>query len=153
MTYAKGTTVTVEKSKAELDRLLGKFGATQRAIGSDDHARKGFAAFVINGLKVRIVVPLSEPPPSPQRVWMSALDKARKLKKHEQLNRERWRAMVLLVKAKLELVQLQLSTVEREFLADTILPDGRTGLDAVLALRAAIDGAPHLLGPGTKETR
>lgn len=36
MTYAKETTVSVEKTRVELDRLLAKHGAAQRLIGVDD---------------------------------------------------------------------------------------------------------------------
>ena len=36
MTFAEGTSVPVERSKAELDGLLAKHGASQRAMGSDD---------------------------------------------------------------------------------------------------------------------
>lgn len=68
----------------------------------------------------------------------------------DQVARERWRALVLLVKAKLELVALGISTVEREFLADIALPDGRTVHEAMRELlqRAYETGdMPPLLGP------
>lgn len=44
----------------------------------------------------------------------------------EQACRSRWRALYLIVKAKLEAVEAGISTVEREFLYDIVLPDGRT---------------------------
>jgi hypothetical protein len=41
-----------------------------------------------------------------------------------QLSRERWRAVLLLLKSKLEIVRIGLTTVEKEFLADMVLPNG-----------------------------
>lgn len=59
----------------------------------------------------------------------------------DQAMRERWRAVVLLVKAKLELVRIGISTVEKEFMADLILPNGET-VNVALAkqLHAALSG-------------
>ncbi len=53
----------------------------------------------------------------------------------EQIEREQWRALLLLVKAKLEFVAGGLSTAEREFLAHVVLPNGSTVGDEL---------APHL---------
>lgn len=44
----------------------------------------------------------------------------------EQACRSRWRGAFLLVKAKLEAVEAGMSTIEREFLADVRMADGRT---------------------------
>ena len=40
--------------------------------------------------------------------------------------RRRWRALVLIIKAKLEMIEGGGSTVDREFLADIMLPGGTT---------------------------
>jgi hypothetical protein len=40
----------------------------------------------------------------------------------DQAYRERWRWLVLLTKAKLEIVRVGVSTCEREFFADLLLP-------------------------------
>ena len=58
--------------------------------------------------------------------------------------RERWRLVILLVKAKLEAIRLGLSTANREFMADLITDDGRT-LEEVLNG----GGMARLLGRGT----
>jgi hypothetical protein len=133
--YAKGTSVSVERSKAELDTLLGKHGAAQRAIMHDEPA--GFAAvvFVLRGRKYKIEVPMPTPAAvtpkaaAEPRGW-SGWDEARRAQwvrlQWEQACRERWRGLVLLVKAKLEIVRMGVSTFEREFLADLMLPDGHT---------------------------
>jgi hypothetical protein len=50
----------------------------------------------------------------------------------EQACRQRWRALALVVKAKLEAVECGISTFEEEFLAWMMLPDGSTVGDRML---------------------
>lgn len=136
MSYAEGTTVTVEKSKLELERLLIKHRSGQRVFASDDVNGCATCMFSIAGRQVRLRVPLptradlmpENPKEEPRgwRSWSPSQKDAWLQKRIDQLTRERWRALVLLVKAKLELVELGLSTIEREFLADIYLPNGRT---------------------------
>ena len=45
---------------------------------------------------------------------------------YEQGCRERWRSLALIVKAKLEAVTAGITTLETEFLAHIVLPDGST---------------------------
>ena len=45
---------------------------------------------------------------------------------YNQAVRQRWRALLLVIKAKLEAVDAGISTLEEEFLAATVLPDNRT---------------------------
>jgi len=158
VTYAKGTSVPVERSKAELDRLLSRAGATQRLIGSDDEHGVAFAAFSLTGRQVRLRVPLprrGEPRfvNRPGSSWRQR-PKADAERAWDQAVRERWRGLVLLVKAKLEAIGLGVSTPEREFMADIALPDGRTVHQALaeqLELAYLNGKMPPLLGPGLVE--
>jgi hypothetical protein len=139
--FAHGTEVSVEKSRAELETLLGKRGATHRVFSVDDEAGMARIGFAIASRKYALEVPLPkiEPPltsygwpksfgEEPPGFWrLAAGQKAEKIRaRWEQACRERWRAVVLTIKAKLELVRIGLSTVEREFMADMLLPDGST---------------------------
>jgi hypothetical protein len=135
--YAADTTVSVERSRLEVEMLLAKHGAQQRAVLVDDEAGHARVGFVVAGRKYVLEVPL---PVRPTGVWpkengkeppgwgsWSAERRSKFLSdRWQQECRSRWRAVVLLMKAKLELVRIGLSTVEREFLADLVLPDGRT---------------------------
>ena len=42
----------------------------------------------------------------------------------EQVCRQRWRALLLIIRAKLEAVASGITTLENEFLANIVLPDG-----------------------------
>lgn len=51
---------------------------------------------------------------------------------HEQADRQRWRALLLVIKAKLEAVESGIAIFEQEFLAFVVLADGRTVGDCVV---------------------
>lgn len=153
MTYAKGTTVAAEKSRGELDRMLSRAGATQRLMGVDDAEGFAFVGFSLSGRQVRLRVPM--PRLDDRRFVRDGRGAQRSkdgiAKAHDQACRERWRQLVLLVKAKLEAIALGLSTVEREFLADVYLPDGRTVHQALqdgLSEMYSTGKLPPLLGSG-----
>ena len=126
--YAAGTSVPVERSRAELDTLLGKHGATSRIIGMEDEPGKPRAALV--GFKLgphsfKLLVPLA---------GLNGFDKHMTKAAHARCNardRERWRLIILLVKAKLEAIRLGVSTAEREFMPDLIIDGGRTLQEAL----------------------
>lgn len=131
-TYAAGTTVSPEKSRAELDTLLGKHGATSRGVFSDGEKGVAGVAFCLASRRYKVEVPM----PTRESIkahfakhgWprnrstLEILDAA-----VVQGERERWRGLLLLVKAKLETVRMGVSTIEREFLANLVLPNGDTG--------------------------
>lgn len=159
MTYAKGTSVSVERSRAELGSILARYGAKNYVVGSDDDAGLAHIGFALEGHRVRLSIPLPK-----FDDFATHVDRGRKIvvpstperqrKDFEQACRERWRAAVLMTKSKLELVQLGCSSFEREFLADVLLPDGRTVHEALREpLRSAeITGRMprYLLGPATE---
>lgn len=104
--YAQNTQVPVDRSRAELESLLQKHGATQRAVFFDDEQAKVHVQFRIDNRMIK----LSFDAPA----------------KSEQKKRQAWRGCILIVKAKLEFIATGASTIEREFLADILAPDGRT---------------------------
>lgn len=149
--FAEGTTVSVEKSRAELEKLIVRHGATQFASGW--YGNSAMVGFVIGGRGVRFVLQL--PDKSDKRYAMTPARRFMRkpedrTKAWEQDCRSRWRALVLVIKAKLEAVQVGISTIEDEFLAWTVLPggDGRTvGEQLRPQLAAAMESgqAPRLL--------
>ena len=67
----------------------------------------------------------------------------------QQACRQRWRALALVIKAKLEAVETGIATFEQEFLAYIVLPNGQSvGDTAIPAIEAAAAGKdlPPLLG-------
>jgi hypothetical protein len=132
--FAENTSVSVERSKAELDTLLGKAGAASRGIVSDDQQGQAIVAFALGGGKYRLSVPLPKLEDFPQHKqwpqgwagWSDGRRSAWRYKQWEQASRQRWRALILVVKSKLEIVRLGLSSAQREFMADLVLSNGQT---------------------------
>ena len=103
-------------------------------------------------LTVRLPVPNFDPRPPPRGWygWGKERQKAWCVQQTEQGAREAWRRLLLVTKAKLELVLDSGRSVESEFLADVLLPDGRTvheALEPQLA-RSYADGQMPPLLPG-----
>lgn len=150
-TFAKETTVPAERSRAEIEMVLRRYGADQFYSGwTADGAVLGFRA---QGRNIKFE--LSMPQPTEAR-FATVMKRGRTVKRTpdqskqvcEQQIRQRWRAMLLVIKAKLEAVEAGISTFEREFLANVMLPDGQTVGAALLPqLEAAYaDGSmPKLL--------
>lgn len=153
--YAEGTEVPVEKSRDELEKLLDRHGATEVMLHRD--ADRTTIIYRMNQRMVRQVVEYPEAQLYKQhtpkgRHW-PVTRSAEDVKRMQEAEwRRRWRAQVLILKAKLELIASGGSTFEREFLADTLLPNGETVGEAMLPRIAeayTTGQMPRLLlGPG-----
>ena len=125
MSYASQTSVSTERSKGEVERLLSKAGAMSFMSGFD--GTTAMLGFKLNDrfYSIRFQLPAQDDyalTPGGRRK-RSAVDM---LKHHEQGCRSRWRAIVLIVKAKLEAVEIGVMTVEEAFAADFVLKGGST---------------------------
>lgn len=125
--YAEGTTVPSETSRAEIERTLKRYGAAAFMYFED----RGRAAIVFRarGRHVRFLLPLPGPKSS-QFLYTAVRHQLRsreaQREAYEQAIRQRWRALALVIKAKLEAVEADISVFEDEFLAAIVLPDGQT---------------------------
>jgi hypothetical protein len=155
-TYAKNTQVSVDRSRAEIERILSRYGAVGFVSGWQRNPSIAVIGFQIDGRMVKIQLPLPDANAKEFQRTETGRPRARATaeKAWEQSCRQRWRALCLIVKAKLEAVDAGISTIEREFLADVVLPDGTTlgewvapQMDAIVRDRAM----PPLL-PGVKGT-
>jgi hypothetical protein len=139
--FAADTTVPAAKSKQQLDALLLKHGATQRGIFEE--STRGVVMFTMQGRQFRISVKL---PKVDNAIGPRARSKA------EQDTRAAWRRVLLITKAKLE-IALDSGSVESEFLADVLLPDGRTVHEALAPqlAKSYTDGQMPPLLPGASK--
>lgn len=125
--YASETTVPVAQSRAEIESLVTKYGASQFFSGWSDN--KTVIGFTASNRQVRFVLPLPSKDDHKYQ-FTEVTNKLRSseaaLKAWEQDCRQRWRALCLVIKAKLEAVECGIATFEEEFLAHIVLPDGKT---------------------------
>lgn len=124
--YAADTQVPAHRSRIEIEKTLTKYGADSFAHMTTPEAVA--IEFYFRSRRIRLVVDM--PTEKDRSVALTATGQRRSgdalkdaLAKAE---RQRWRALLLLVKAKLEAVESGIVTFEDEFLAHTVLPSGHT---------------------------
>jgi hypothetical protein len=127
MTYAQKTSVTPEKSQAEIQSVLERYGAGRFGTMKDLEKNRAYVMFVFRGLQIQMEVPL--PNKNDKKYAMTEHGRTRSaaqmLAEYEQDSRQRWRALLLAIRAKLEAVETGISTIEQEFMAFIVLPDGK----------------------------
>lgn len=125
--YAENTTVTVSKTKQDIDALLVRYGTHRRAIMEEP----GRAVVVFEREDRRVQIEMFLPHPDAkefkrQRARAGHEVGETDIAKHEQACRSRWRSLALILKAKLEAVESGVTSFETEFLAHIALPQGGT---------------------------
>lgn len=126
--YASNTEVGVHRSKAEIERTIERYGADQFISGWDAGRETAMIGFSMHNRQIRFI--LTMPDRSSDEFHQTETGRARKgdaaYKSWEQACRQRWRALALAIKAKLEAVESGIAEFEDEFLANIVLPDGQT---------------------------
>lgn len=107
--YAQKTTVPVEQSRNEIERTLERYGAS--AFGYMTDTVSTTLAFKVNDRAIRIVMPKPGDGTS---------------EKNAREERRRWRALLLIIKAKLDAIASGIATFENEFLPYTVMATGQT---------------------------
>lgn len=159
MAYAESTSVPVAKSRAEIERLLQKHKCAKFMAGVDNEAHRATVQFQAHNRIIRFEIALPDPAdPQYKKIKNSYLQRTPSgvLKVVEQAERSRWRALLLVIKAKLEAVESNIATFEEEFMAHIVLPNDKTvgqsrepdksqqydvGLQAVASIRRWADSA------------
>jgi hypothetical protein len=129
--YASNTKVSSEKSRNEIERTLQRYGASGFGFWIEDDS--ALVQFQIEKLKIAFKLPM--PDRKNEEFTMSSHENDWQRKplaaetahrRWEQSCRQRWRALALVIKAKLEAIDSGISTFEEEFMAHIMLPDGVT---------------------------
>lgn len=127
--YASKTKVSSSKSKNEIERTLTRYGAEEFMYGT--RVDCAVVAFKMVGRQIRFLLPLPDRNNTDfteykrgSSTWERSEESAAQL--YEQAIRQRWRALALVIKAKLEAVESGITEFEDEFLAHIVLPGGQT---------------------------
>jgi hypothetical protein len=130
--FAESTDVPVWKTRAELEELLSRHGATSTAIFTSPE--RAMIAFEMNGRRVlmKISLPDLQSKDFTRHKRTGALLPAESARaRHEAGCRQKWRALHLAVKAKLVSVAEGVESFEEAFMAHVIMSDGQTVSDLV----------------------
>ena len=124
MAYAEGTTVAFDTSIGEIIALLRKAGA--REIGQFDDDLTYAIQFALAGRVMRFRLSLPSIEDMPARDGRERLlSREQRTTRLAQSRRQRGRALLLVIKAKLESVESNIETIEQAFLAHIVLPGDR----------------------------
>lgn len=125
--YAENTTVSANKSRDEIEKILQRYGADQFMYGWEDSL--AVVQFRASERVIRFLLPM---PDKNDREYTHTPTRGTKrtdaqaYQAWEQATRQRWRALALVIKAKLEAVEAGITEFQSEFLAHIVLPDGTT---------------------------
>jgi len=129
--YAAKTTVPVERSRAAIEKLLTRYGATKVAIAWGSGRSTVYVYFEVHDRKVQFDMRLPDRrapeirckplPRSPGRFGRLRTEKQAEAA-YDQECRRRWRALLIVIQAKIEAVRSGITSFDVEFLAHILLP-------------------------------
>lgn len=132
MAFAEYTKVAESKTQHDIDVLVTKRGATTFAVFREPEST--MVAFRLNDRNIRFTLALPK-------------------KLSDQARRSRWRALLLVIKAKLESVDAGIETFEESFLPHIVMPGGKTVYEHIkqpLAINYQGGNVPLLPAPERK---
>lgn len=133
--YAAETEVPIERSKRQIEVLLQEHGAEAYHAGWD--SERDVIEFGWEGKQIRFVLrrPMKKDFEVSERGYLrSARQQQQAL---EQADRSRWRALYLVVRAKIEAVEAGIAIFEEEFMAFIVLPGVNKTVGEILLPRIA----------------
>ena len=125
MSYASNTSVSQERSKMEIERILTRYGAEQFVYGWDGDLMVVGFKMKNRMIQFKIGKPTEQNIGKVRKRYGESIQ-SRTAQKLEQAHRQRWRALALVIKAKLEAVESGITEFEQEFLAHIVLPNKQT---------------------------
>jgi tRNA nucleotidyltransferase/poly(A) polymerase len=136
--FAEGTAVPVARTKAEIESIVRRHGAT--AFATLWERDRFVVMFEMRQRRVRLEVPSPDP------------KEFQNTKAWDAEERRRWRVLLIVLKGKLELVASNDADFDSEFLCYLVMPNGQTVGQRVLPeLEHALtmsEGLPPLLPAG-----
>lgn len=117
--------MTADRSMAEIESTLMRYGANKFMYGRDQqHVMVGFE---MHQRRLRFMIPM----PNQTEFAHTPTGRTRRdsglvRQQYEQAVRARYRALLLVIKAKLESVESGIEEFEDAFMAQIVLPDGST---------------------------
>ena len=124
--YAAQTQVSSNRSRDEIERTLIRYGATGFMYGWQEN--QAIIAFQASGrhVKFAFLMPDKKSTIICKTKTGRAKSETQIEQAYEQAVRQRWRALALVIKAKLEAVEAGITCFEDEFLSHIVLPNGET---------------------------
>lgn len=155
--FADASKVPVHQTRAEIERLVIKYGAT--GFGSSWSGTRATIQFSMRKRMIRFAIDL--PSQDEERFRYVRVNISSRLVRRspahaqsawEQACRTIWRCLLLVIKAKLEAAEMNILTFEESFLSEIVMPGtGKTVWETVrepIALSYENHPVPLLAAPG-----
>lgn len=156
--FARGTRITEDRSRSTIEGLLRRRGATNITAGRVEHPHvprgrvpHAWIGCVLGGRALLLRFPLPSPEDPKLNLQRSGRPRAPMavVETCERIIRARWRALLLVIRAKFAAIDAEVSTFDTEFFGDFATGDGRTVADLILPrLGNEQTIAPALLASG-----
>lgn len=121
--FATDTNVSPDKTLPEIMMVLRRYNATKTVYGMD--ADYVTIVFEMRGKRVRFLMQMPTEDDAKVKVNQSGATRFSH-SAYDQRIRSMWRSLLLTIKAKLESVESGIEEFEDAFMAQLVLPDGRT---------------------------
>jgi hypothetical protein len=132
MAYAEQTKVPFEQSVMDIMKMIRRAGAEQ--VGQMEDTRFFAVQFTLGERMIRFRVPFPTVEEMPDRDgYGRTLPPSKRAEKLGQAKRQKGRALMLVIKAKLESVESGVETIEQAFLANVVMADGLTVYERIAA--------------------
>jgi hypothetical protein len=122
--FAEKTKVPVAQTRSEIEQLLERHKAKQYGTAVDYDMLPARVQFRLHDRIVRFVITL----PDKKKLGEGV--------RFERAERQKWRALLLVIKAKLESVENAIETFEHAFLSQIVMPNDKTVADIMVPLIA-----------------
>lgn len=121
--YAEGTTVSVERSQIQIQQLLKSHKASD--VGSMERSDEALIGFSYDrrGYRISMKYPALQ---TFSRSGRTTRTPAQMRSARDQEIRRLWRALLLVIKAKIEIVESGIVSFEEEFMPYILTADGQT---------------------------
>lgn len=129
--YARNTSVPTERSRAEVERILSKYGATRFGTMTEPDGATIYFEFGGRQIQLRVPMPAKTDKAFTHKGWRARTAPQRDLLWDAEYRR-RWRVLVITVKAMLEAVDSRLLTFDQAFLAHIVIPGTAKTLSAAI---------------------
>lgn len=152
MAFATTTSVPVERTRAEIEKVVRAHGAS--AFASGWSGAKATIEFIAKGRRVRFVLQLpmlTDTKFTHISTWRKR-STAQATKLWDQAMRTQWRCLLLVIKGKLEATESGIETFEDAFMAHIVLPDGKTVSESLTPMidKAYKEAGPLMLSDGSR---
>lgn len=131
--YAESTEVPTERSKRAIEELLRQRGVEGYHTGWD--AARDMIEFLWKGRQIRFTLKRPTLDDFAFNRGGQTRTETQKQQAYAQADRQRWRALYLVIRAKIEAVEADLAIFEEEFLAFIVVPGKNQTIGEILVPR------------------